>query len=157
MSKMSSISEEIRRITNETAAEATRKALEVTEAAKSRAAEVSTLAITEALKVATLAAAKAAEAASAAAAIAASTSKDIEYIKQEIATTKLDIKSINEKLDNKYVSKEEFKPTKDFVESLENKFVLRSEFVTIRLIVFGACGLILAGVFSSLIYLVIRR
>lgn len=50
------LTEEIRRITNETAALAASKALEVAETAKSKAAEVSTLAIAEALKAATLAA-----------------------------------------------------------------------------------------------------
>jgi len=113
MSKVT-IQEEIRRITNETAAAAASKALEVAELAKTKAAEVSTLAIAEALKAATLAATKAADAASAAAAIAASTSKDLEYIKSDIAATKLDIKAINEKLDNKY-------PTKDDVKIIENR------------------------------------
>lgn len=103
----SSIQDEIRRITNETAANAASKALEVAELAKQKAAEVSTLAIAKALEAATLAATKAADAASAAAQIAASTSKDLEYIKKDIAETKLDISKINEKLDNKYVSKED--------------------------------------------------
>lgn len=113
------IQDEIRKITNETAANAASKALEVAESAKAKAAEVSALAISEALKAATLAATKAAEAAAAAANIAASTSKDLEYIKSDIAATKLDIKAINEKLDNKYQTKEDAKITENRVEKIE--------------------------------------
>jgi hypothetical protein len=106
------IQDEIRRITNETAAMAASKALDVAELAKQKAAEVSTLAIAEALKAATLAATRAAEAASAAATIAASTSKDLEYIKKDIADTKSDIKDIKDKLDNHYVNKDDFSSVK---------------------------------------------
>jgi len=108
MSKIN-ITDEIRRITNETAATATAAALKVAEDAKSKAAEVSSLAISKALDASTLAATRAAEAAAAAAQIAASTSKDLEYIKKDIADTKQDIKSINDKLDNKYSTKEDLK------------------------------------------------
>lgn len=157
------LQDEIRRITNETAANAASKALEVAEQAKAKAAEVSTLAIAEALKAATLAATKAADAASAAATIAAATSKDLEYIKKDIADTKLDIKSINEKLDNKYSTKEESlnfrkecENTKVIVDGLENKFVTKEQFSLIRGIVFGFVGLVLMAFASGLIYLVFR-
>src|ERR1035437_8441532 len=102
------IQDEIRRITNETAAMAASKALDVAELAKQKAAEVSTLAIAEALKAAT----RAAEAASAAATIAPSTSKDLEYIQKDIADTKSDIKDIKDKLDNHYVNKDDFSSVK---------------------------------------------
>jgi phosphoribosylaminoimidazole carboxylase (NCAIR synthetase) len=141
------------------------------------------LAISKALDASTLAATKAAEAAAAAASIAASTSKDLEYIKADIAATKLDIKSINEKLDNKYVSKEDFRPTKDIVDKIEDKYVTKQEllnhsianetalsdikkileklvtidqFSTVKTIVYGMCGLILIAFMSGLIYLVLR-
>jgi|ERR1035437_8193630 flagellar motility protein MotE (MotC chaperone) len=117
------LQDEIRRVTNETAAAAASKALEVSELAKSRAAEVSSIAMAKALEVATLAATKAADAASAAANIAAATSKDLEYIKKDIADTKADIKAINEKLDNKYATKEELRITKEeVVKTQENCF-----------------------------------
>lgn len=119
MSKIN-IADEIRRITNETAATAAAKALDVAEQAKVKAAEVSTLAISEALKAATLAATKAADAASAAAQIAASTSKDLEYIKADISSTKLDIKAINEKLDNKYLTKEDGRIVEVRVQKIED-------------------------------------
>jgi hypothetical protein len=136
MSKLN-ITDEIRRITNETAANAASKALEVAEQAKSKAAEVSTLAIAKALEAATLAATKAADAASAAATIAASTSKDLEYIKKDISDTKLDIKAINEKLDNKFVTKDEFS--------------------TVKTIVYGLVGLILTSVIIALMYTIIKK
>lgn len=124
MAKLS-IQDEIKRITNETAAAAASKALEVAELAKQKAAEVSTLAIAKALEAATLAATRAAEAASAAASIAASTSKDLEYIKKDISDTKIDIKAINEKLDSKYVSKEDARATENAcslsTKTLENR------------------------------------
>ena len=178
------IQDEIRRITNETAANAASKALEVAEQAKAKAAEVSTLAIAEALKAATLAATKAADAASAAAQIAASTSKDLEYIKKDIADTKNDIKSINDKLDNKFLSKEDFRPTKDFVDKIEDKFSTKQELVnhsivnenafneikksldklvtldqfsTVKAIVYGMCAIILTSVVGGLMYLIIRK
>lgn len=177
------IADEIRRITNETAANAASKALEVAEQAKAKAAEVSTLAIAEALKAATLAATKAADAASAAAQIAASTSKDLEYIKKDISDTKNDIKAINEKLDIKYVSKEEFLPTKEMYNKLEDKFALKQElinharidvdtfteiklslnklitvdqFSTVRAVVYGMVGLILTSVMGGLMYLLLN-
>lgn len=126
MAKMN-IQDEIRRITNETAASAAAKALEVAEQAKTKAAEVSTLAIAEALKAATLAATKAADAASAAATIAASTSKDLEYIKKDISDTKADVKEIKDKLDNKYVNKEDFQVVKA---DLANTINTREKFIT---------------------------
>lgn len=120
MASKLSIQDEIKRITNETAAAAASKALEVAELAKTKAAEVSTLAIAKALEAATLAATRAAEAASAAAAIAASTSKDLEYIKKDISDTKAEVKSINEKLDNKYATKEELRIVEVRVKSIED-------------------------------------
>ena len=151
------ITEEIRRITNETAAAAASKALEVSELAKSRAAEVSATAMAKALEVATLAATKAADAASAAANIAASTSKDLEYIKKDIADTKQDIKAINDKLDNKYVSKEEFKTTKDITEKMSEKYITKDQFATVKNIVYGLVGLMLSGVVMGLMYMLIKR
>lgn len=151
------IQDEIRRITNETAASAASKALEVAEQAKTKAAEVSTLAIAEALKAATLAATRAAEAAAAAANIAASTSKDLEYIRKDIEATKLDIKEIKEKLDNKYLSKEEFRPYKDASDKLEDKFVQKEQFSNVRNIVYGMVGLILTSVMGGLMYLLLHK
>ena len=150
------LQDEIRRITNETAALAASKALEVSETAKAKAAEVSTLAMTEALKVATLAATKAADAASAAATIAASTSKDLEYIKKDISDTKLQIEKINDKLDNKFVTKEEFNSRKEIVDKEVNSFINKSDFSTVKAIVYGMVGLILVSFMSGLIYLVLR-
>jgi uncharacterized protein (DUF2147 family) len=129
MAKMN-LQEEIRRITNELAAGAEKKALEVStqamlkasevaDLAKVRAAEVSSMAIAKALDASTLAAEKAAAAAAAAASVATATNLDLTYIKKDIADTKADIKSINEKLDNKYTSKEEFRTTRDLVNKLD--------------------------------------
>lgn len=115
MASKINIQDEIRRITSETANLAASKALEVAELAKQKAAEVSTLAIAEALKAATLAATKAADAASAAATIAASTSKDLEYIKKDISDTKSDVKEIKDKLDNRYVTKDDFTVVKETI------------------------------------------
>lgn len=155
------LQEEIRRITNETASIATAKALEVAELAKQKAAEVSTTAIAEALKAATLAATKAADAASAAATIAASTSKDLEYIKADIAATKLDIKSINEKLDNKYTTKEEHGNLKKEVEEsrkiLDSRSDTFSQFNTVKTIVYSMVGLILSAFIMGLIYLLVNK
>ena len=184
MASKTNIQDEVRKIVNETASAATAKALEVAEQAKQKAAEVSSLAISKALDASTLAATKAAEAAAAAASIAASTSKDLEYIKADIAATKLDIKSINEKLDNKYVSKEDFRPTKDIVDKIEDKYSTKQEllahsvaneailseikttlaklvttdqFSTVKTIVYGQVGLIVTGFITGLIYLLIRK
>lgn len=147
------VQDEIRRITNETAANAASKALEVAEAAKAKAAEVSTLAIAEALKAATLAATKAADAASAAATIAASTSKDLEYIKKDIADTKSDVKEIKDKLDNKYVTKFDFDARGDLIKTMVSK----EQFSTVRSIVYGMVGLILTSVMGGLMYLLIHK
>ena len=163
MSKVS-IQDEIRRITNETAAAAAAKALEVAELAKQKAAEVSTNAIAEALKAATLAATRAAEAAAAAAAIAAATSKDLEYIKKDIADTKTDIKAINEKLDNKYLTKVEFtehiiNKEKDIAEinkSIE-RLVTTDQFSTVRNVVYGLVSVMLTSVVGGLMYLLIHK
>lgn len=178
------IQDEIRRITNENAAAVAAKALEVSETAKQKAAEVSSLAITEALKVATLAATKSADAVSAAAQIAASTSKDLEYIKKDISDTKSDIKSINDKLDNKYVSKEDFRPTKEIVDKVEDRYSLKQDlinhsianeaalkeikevlsklvstdqFSTVKMVVYGLVGIILTSVVGGLMYLLINN
>lgn len=154
------IADEIRRITNETAANAAAKALEVAELAKQKAAEVSTTAIAEALKAATLAATKAADAASAAATIAAATSKDLEYIKKDIADTKNDIKSINEKLDNKYTTKDEHLTLRKEVEEINKCVIGRAEtysqFATVKAIVYGLVSLILVSFVSGLIILVFK-
>lgn len=147
------IQDEIRRITNETAASAAAKALDVAEQAKTKAAEVSTLAIAEALKAATLAATKAADAASAAATIAASTSKDLEYIKKDIADTKTDIKEIKDKLDTKYVSKEEHNVILKDMES----FITKDQFSTVKNITYGMVGIILTSVMGGLMYLLINK
>src|ERR1035437_6989421 len=159
MPKMN-LQDEIRRITNETAALAASKALEVSETAKAKAAEVSTLAMTEALKAATLAATKAADAASAAATIAASTIKDLEYIKKDISDTKADVKEIKDKLDNKYVNKEEFSVVKQDLLQLQNKIENRSDLIaqipTIKGIVYGMVGIILTSFIGGLIYLLIH-
>lgn len=155
------IQEEIRRITSQTAADAASKALEVAELAKTKAAEVSTLAIAEALKAATLAATKAADAASAASTIAASTSKDLEYIKKDIADTKNDIKEIKEKLDNKYVNKEEFgvleKAVGCIAIKVDGRVETYSQFSTVKNLVYGTVGIILTAVLTSIVYLVVRR
>src|ERR1035437_4081653 len=155
------LQDEIRRITNETAASAASKALEVAELAKQKAAEVSTLAIAEALKAATLAATKAADAASAAATIAASTSKDLEYIKKDIADTKADVKEIKDKLDNKYVTKEEFSIIKSGIAQTETKVDGRSDLIaqipTIKAIVYGMVSVILLSVISGLMYILIHK
>lgn len=163
MASKISIQDEIRRITNETAAAAASKALEVAESAKAKAAEVSALAISEALKAATLAATKAAEAASAAASIAASTSKDLEYIKADIAVTKLDIKSINEKLDNKYVTKEDFSlhsTTDDKYHAEQDRtresFVTKDQFSVVKSIVYGLVSMVLVAFMSGLVFLVFK-
>lgn len=137
-----SIQDEIRRITNETAAQAASKALEVAEQAKAKAAEVSTLAIAEALKAATLAATRAAEAASAAANIAASTSKDLEYIKKDIAETKTDIAKINEKLDNKYSTKEETKTIADRVTSIEGN-ISKAVWIVLSVVIVAILALVI--------------
>ena len=134
------IEEEVRRVTNELSAQAAGKALqvsneasakaaEVADLAKSKAAEVSTLAIAKALDVATLAAQKAADAAIAAAAIASATSGDLARIKE-------DVKEIKDRLDNKYVSKEEFS--------------------TVRAITYGLVALIMVAVVGALMTLVLR-
>lgn len=155
------LSDEIRRITGETAALAAVKALEVSESAKAKAAEVSTLAIAEALKAATLAATKAADAASAAATIAAATSKDLEYIKKDISDTKADIKQINDKLDNKYVTKEDHSILRKEVEDLAKIVVARSEtysqFGTVKNIVFGMVAIILTTAIGALMFLIIKK
>lgn len=141
MSKVS-IQDEIRRITNETAAAATAKALEVAELAKQKAAEVSTLAIAKALDASTLAATKAADAASAAAQIAASTSKDLEYIKKDIADTKLEIKNINEKLDNKYSTKEDTKIIEGRVESIEGN-LSKAVWIVLTVVILAILSLVI--------------
>lgn len=154
------IAEEIRRITNETAAIAAAKALEVSETAKSKAAEVSTLAIAEALKAATLAATKAADAASAAATIAASTSKDLEYIKKDISETKADVKEIKDKLDNEYVNKEEFRKVEQEIANIivyRTNFVTKDQFSVVKSIVYGMVTLILVSVVGGLMALLIQK
>ena len=155
------IQDEIRRITNETAAAAASKALEVAEQAKAKAAEVSTLAIAEALKAATLAATKAADAASAAANTATSTSKDLEYIKKDISDTKADIKEIKDKLDNKYVTKEEYITTKREMESINvlvsGRQETYSQFATVKGIVYGMVALILTSVVGALMYIILHK
>lgn len=163
MSKLS-IQDEIRRITDETASAATAKALEVSEQAKQRAAEVSSMAIAKALDASTLAATRAAEAASAAATIAAATSKDLEYIKKDIADTKTDIKEIKEKLDSKYVTKEEFvdhtrnqeKNQSELLIKLE-KLITVDQFSTVRNIVFGMVAVILISVIGGIMALLISK
>lgn len=145
MASKQNITDEIRRITNETAALAASKALEVAEQAKTKAAEVSTLAIAEALKAATLAATKAADAASAAANIAASTSKDLEYIKSDIAATKADIKEINIKLDNKYSTKEETNVLNNRVLKIEDN-LSRAVWIVLSVIIVAILGLIIVKV-----------
>lgn len=135
------IQDEIRRITNETASAATAKALEVAEQAKQKAAEVSSTAIAKALEAATLAATRAAEAAAAAASIAASTSKDLEYIKKDIADTKLDIKSINEKLDNKYSTKEETKIVSDRVQKIEDN-LSRAVWIVLSIVIVAVLSVV---------------
>lgn len=132
MGQKINLQEEIRRITNENAAQASAKALEVAEQAKSKAAEVAALAIAKALEAATLAATKAADAASAAAAIAVSTGKDLEYMRKAMDETKADISKINEKLDNKYVTKEEIRTMKEIVDEVEKKFVSKEEFQPLK-------------------------
>jgi len=154
------ISDEIRRITSETATAAASKALEVSELAKSKAAEVSTLAIAEALKAATLAATKAADAASAAATIAASTSKDLEYIKKDISDTKSDVKDIKDKLDNKYATKEEvtlvIKSIDDMINT-RSMLVTKEQFSGVKTVVYGMVGLILTAVVIAIMTLVLRK
>jgi|ERR1035437_6147233 hypothetical protein len=121
------ISEEIRRITGEQATQAAAKALEVSnqasaknlevaEAAKQKAAEVSALAIAKALDTATLAAQKAADAAAAAAAIATSTQADLTRIKEEMSRLNDGFDKLNDKIDNRYVTKEDFALVKTNVE-----------------------------------------
>ena len=152
MSKVN-ITDEVRRIVNETASKATAEALAVSEQAKTKAAEVSSMAIAKALDASTLAATRAAEAASAAATIAASTSKDLEYIKKDISDTKADIKEIKDKLDSKYVTKEDFNGIKTELEKvMENT----NQFATVKAVVYGMCGLILTGVVGAIMYLIIR-
>jgi hypothetical protein len=138
---------------NETASEAAGKALEVAEQAKAKAAEVSTLAIAKALEAATLAATKAADAASAAATIAASTSKDLEYIKKDIADTKADVKEIKDKLDEKYVTRADFLSR----DVLIDRMVTKEEFSLVRIIVYGMCALMLSSVIGGLMYLIINK
>lgn len=142
MASKLSIQDEIRRITNETAAAATAKALEVAELAKQKAAEVSTLAIAKALDASTLAATKAADAASAAAQIAASTSKDLEYIKKDIADTKLEIGKINEKLDNKYSTKEETKVIADKVIVIEEN-LSKAVWIVLTVVILAVLSLVI--------------
>lgn len=154
--RKSDLIEEIRRITNETAALAASRALEVAETAKAKIADASTLAIAEALRAATLAATKAADAASAAAAIAASTSKDLEYIKKDISDTKQDIKSINEKLDNKYTTKDEHSVLRKELEETQRKVDNFSQYPTVKAIVYGMCALILTSVMGGLMFLIIK-
>jgi cobalamin biosynthesis Mg chelatase CobN len=142
------ITEEIKRITSEIAAEASAKALEVsTQAtakaaevatlATAKAAEVSTLAVSKALDAATLAATKAADAATAAASIATATSLDLTYIKKDISETKKEVEMINTKLDNKFVTKDEF--------------------ATVKLITYGLVATIMVSVIGGLMYLLIHR
>lgn len=160
MSKVN-IADEVRRITNETASAAAAKALEVAEQAKQKAAEVSSLAISKALDASTLAATKAADAASAAATIAASTSKDLEYIKADISSTKLDIKEIKEKLDSKYTTKEETSALRKYIEDLakivESRSEMYSQFSTVKSLVYGLVGLILIAFVGGLITLVLEK
>ncbi len=58
-------------------------------------------------------------------------------MQKDLASINTSISAINEKLDNKYVTKEEFQ--------------------TVKAIVYGFVTLILVAVISSLIYLVIKR
>lgn len=155
MAKLS-IQEEIRRITNENAASVASKALEVADLAKQKAADTAALALTEALKVSTLAATKAADAASAAAQIAASTSKDLEYIKSDIAATKADIKEINIKLDNKYTTKEETLTLAKEVAEIAKRLESYNQYPTVKAIVYGLASLILTSVVGGLMFLIIK-
>jgi len=147
------IQDEIRRIINETSANAASKALEVAEDAKSKAAEVSTLAIAEALKASTLAATRSAEAVSAAATIAAATSKDLEYIKKDISDTKTDVKEIKAKLDDKYVTRVDFAARGDLIAQM----ITKEQFSTVRAIVYGMVALIMSSVVGGIMFLVIRK
>ena len=183
MASRLNLQEEIRKITNETASAAAAKALEVADLAKQKAAEVSSMSISKALDASTLAAEKAASAAVAAAQLATATSLDLSYIKKDIADTKTDIKSINDKLDNKYVSKEDFRPTKDTVDKIEDRYSTKQELVahsianenvlkeikvvldklvtadqfsTVKNIVYGMVGLILVSFMGGLIFLVLK-
>ena len=152
MSKVN-ITDEVRRIVNETASKATAEALAVSEQAKTKAAEVSSMAIAKALDASTLAAEKAAAAATAAASVATATSLDLSYIKADIASTKSDIKEIKDKLDSKYVTKDDFNSIKTELEKvMENT----NQFATVKAVVYGMCGLILTGVVGAIMYLIIR-
>lgn len=141
MAKLS-IQDEIRRITNETTAVATAKALEVAEQAKQKAAEVSSIAIAKALEAATLAATRAAEAAAAASSIAASTSKDLEYMRKDIAETKEDIKKINDKLDNKFSTKEDAKIVENRVLKIEDN-LSKAVWIVLSVVIVAILGLVI--------------
>lgn len=158
------IQEEIRKIASEMAAGAEKKALEVSTAATMKAAEVSSTAIAKALDVSTLAAQRAADAATAAATIATTTSKDLEYMRKDIAETKADVKEIKNSLTDKFVEKEEFishltsdLKYHDYEEREKAKFVTQDQFSTVKSIVYGMTGTILFAVLTSLMYLVIKR
>lgn len=99
------VGEEVRRYLDANAAQVASTALRVSDDAKAKAAEVSTTAIAEALKVSTLATQEAAKAVVAAAASATAFGTDMQYLKKDIA-------EIKDRLDNKYVSKDEFSSTK---------------------------------------------
>lgn len=139
---MSKIADEIKRITNETAAVAAQKALEVADLAKQRAAEVSSMAIAKALDASTLAAEKAAQAASAAAQVASATNLDLSYIKKDIADTKTDIKAINEKLDNKYQTKEDAKIVEGRVLKIEDN-LSRAVWIVLSVVIVAVLSLVI--------------
>ena len=122
------LTEQIRLVTSQISEASEKKALDVAAQAKAAAAEVSSIAIAKALDVSTLAAQKAAEAAAAAASVATTINVDISYIKKDIVDMKSDVKSINEKLDSKYVRVEDYAITKVTQTELTNRVTILEQY-----------------------------
>ena len=99
--------------------------------------QIKAIIVAEAAKVAQDVAAEASKVARAVTTKAEETAEKVLLFAQTIEYIKKDISEINQKLDNKYVTKEEF--------------------VTVRALVYGFSGLILMGVCGSLIALVVVR
>lgn len=75
--------------------------------------------------------------------------KDIEFIKDNL-------KEINSKLDQKYVSQEEFSPIKAIVNHLDDKYVTHEEFKPVQKIAYGLAGGILIAVLGAIVTLVFK-
>jgi hypothetical protein len=81
-------------------------------------------------------------------------------IQQDIGALRQQMADLNKKMDDKFVSHDQFKLFNDSINAIYNKFdALPNDYAgkLTQNIVFGAIGLIVTIVFSALIYLVVVK